>query len=37
MGLFDMFGKSFGDQVNNAMNDIGEETHSLCSFRRRKL
>jgi len=33
MGLFDMFGKSFGDQVNNAMNDIGATTPGVSDLR----
>ena len=32
MGLFDMFGKSFGDQVNNAMNDIGATTPGVSGL-----
>jgi len=32
MGLFDMFGKSFDDQVNNAMNDIGATTPGVTGL-----
>ena len=32
MGLFDMFGKSFDDQVNNAMSDIGATTPGVSDL-----
>ena len=32
MGLFDMFGKSFDDQVKNAMNEIGATTPGVSGL-----
>jgi len=32
MGLFDMFGKSLSDQVNNAMKDIGATTPGVSGL-----
>jgi len=32
MGLFDMFGKSFDDQVNEAINDIGATTPGISGL-----
>jgi nucleoid-associated protein YgaU len=32
MGLFDLFGKSFDEQVNNAMNDIGATTPGVSGL-----
>jgi nucleoid-associated protein YgaU len=32
MGLFDMFGKSFDDQVNEAINDIGATTPGVSGL-----
>jgi len=32
MGLFDMFGKSFDEQVKNAMNDIGSTTPGVSGL-----
>jgi len=32
MGLFDLFGKSFDEQVNNAMNDIGAMTPGVSGL-----
>jgi nucleoid-associated protein YgaU len=32
MGLFDMFGKSFDDQVNNAMNEISATTPGVSGL-----
>ena len=33
MGLFDMFGKSFDDQVTEAINDIGATTPGISGLR----